>query len=95
MRHPSTVRSKVTLLATLLVAVMLSASAVGIVVAQQRVLSHGIDEALIQRADNLEADVVAGSFGARLPSEGDPEDTFLQQLAPEHLPLVTKDRERI
>lgn len=83
MRHPSTVRSKVTLLATLLVAVMLSASAVGIVVAQQRVLSHGIDEALIQRADNLEADVVAGSFGARLPSEGDPEDTFLQQLAPD------------
>jgi len=91
MRHPSTVRSKVTLLATLLVAVMLSASAVGIVVTQQRVLSHGIDEALIQRADNLEADVVAGSFGARLPSEGDPEDTFLQLLAPDGSVLAASE----
>lgn len=91
MRRPSTVRSKVTLLATVLVGVMLAASAVGLVVTQQRVLVSGIDEALVQRADNIEPDVVAGSFGARLPSEGDPEDTFLQLLAPDDTVLAASE----
>jgi signal transduction histidine kinase len=45
------------------------------------VLTHGIDEALIQRADNIERDVVRDTFGRRLPREGgDPEDSFLQLL---------------
>lgn len=83
MRLPSTVRSKVTLLATLLVGLVLAVSAVGLVVTQREVLVQGIDESLVQRADNIQDAVVAGSFGARLPSEGDPEDTFLQLLAPD------------
>ena len=78
--RPRTVRSQVTGTATALVALVLVLSAFGLVAAQQRVLMHGIDEALIQRADNLERDVVSGSFGSRLPDEGDPEDSFLQLL---------------
>jgi signal transduction histidine kinase len=80
MRRPSTVRSKLTLLATLLVVLVLTVSAAALVLTQERVLVHGIDESLVQRADNLEAAVLGGTFDARLPSDGDPEDTFLQLL---------------
>ena len=64
--RPRTVRSQVTLTATGLVALVLVLSAFGLVAAQQRVLLQGIDEALIQRADNIEHDVVRGVFGTRL-----------------------------
>jgi signal transduction histidine kinase len=76
--RPRTVRSQVTLTATGLVALVLVVSGFGLVAAQERVLVHGIDEALVQRADNIEHDVVRGVFGTRLPDEGDPEDSFLQ-----------------
>ena len=76
--RPRTVRSQVTWTAAGLVALVLVLSAFGLVAAQERVLTRGIDEALIQRADNIERDVVSGSFGTRLPVEGDPEDSFLQ-----------------
>ena len=82
MRRPRTVRSKLTLLATVLVAVMLAGSGAALVVTQEGVLVHGIDESLVQRADNIEEAVLAGEFGARLPSDGDPEDTFLQLVGP-------------
>ena len=82
MRRPRTVRSKLTLLATVLVAVMLAGSGAALVVTQERVLVHGIDESLVQRADNIEKAVLDGEFGARLPSDGDPEDTFLQLVGP-------------
>lgn len=82
MRPPRTVRSKLTLLATVLVAVMLTGSGAALVVTQERVLVHGIDESLVQRADNIEKAVLDGEFGARLPSDGDPEDTFLQLVGP-------------
>ena len=79
--RPRTVRSQVTWTATGLVALVLVLSAFGLVAAQQRVLTHGIDEALIQRADNIQRDIVQGIFGSRLPNEGrDPEDSFLQVL---------------
>ena len=79
--RPRTVRSQVTWTAAGLVALVLVLSAIGLVTAQQRVLTHGIDEALIQRADNIQRDVVRGTFGTRLPNEGgDPEDSFLQLL---------------
>jgi signal transduction histidine kinase len=77
-----TVRAKLTVLATVLVAAMLSASAVGLVVIQFRVLTHAIDESLIQRADNIQVAVLDGTMDARLPTEGDPEDLFLQLLGP-------------
>ena len=38
---------------------MLVLSAFGLAGTQHRVLTRGIDEALIQRADNLERDIVA------------------------------------
>ena len=69
-----------TLLATVVVAVVLVVSAFWLVVAQKRLLTHGIDEALRQRADNIHADIARGAFGAKLPSEGDREDSFLQLI---------------
>jgi signal transduction histidine kinase len=78
--RPRTVRSQVTWTAAGVVAIVLVLSAVALVGAQERVLTHGIDEALIQRADNLQRDVASGEFGSRLPDEGDPEDSFLQLL---------------
>ncbi len=78
--RPRTVRSQVTWTAAGLVAIVLVLSALALVGAQERVLTHGIDEALIQRADNIERDVASGEFGSRLPVEGDPEDSFLQLL---------------
>ncbi|HSE70903.1 MAG TPA: ATP-binding protein [Nocardioidaceae bacterium] len=91
MRRLSTVRSKVTLLATVLVVVMLAVSAVALVTTQRGVLTHGIDESLAQRADNIEPSIVAGTFGARLPNEGDPEDAFLQVLAPDGSVLAASE----
>jgi signal transduction histidine kinase len=70
-----TLRGRLTLVATAVVAVVLVASAIGLVLVQRRVLTHGIDEALRQRADNVQAEAARG--GA-LPVEGDPEDSFLQ-----------------
>lgn len=76
-------RSQVTLLATALVTAMLTLSALGLLATQQRVLTHGIEEALRQRADNIERAAIQGSFGSRLPDEGDPEDSFLQLVGPD------------
>lgn len=81
-RRFRTLRWKLTLLATAVVALVLTASAVGLAVVQQRLLTHGIDESLVQRADNIEADLSQGVLGGRLPAEGDPEDLFMQLLAP-------------
>jgi len=79
----STVRFKLTLLATSVVAAVLVISAFGLVVVQRSLLTHGLDEALVQRADNIEVDVERGAFGDELPVEGDPEDSFLQLLGPQ------------
>lgn len=91
MRRPGTVRSKLTLLATVLVAVMLAASAAALVITQEQVLVQGIDESLVQRADNIQGAVLEGSFGSRLPNDGDPEDTFLQVLGPDGDVLAASD----
>jgi signal transduction histidine kinase len=82
MRWFGTVRAKLTVLATILVAAMLSASAVALVVTQRQVLVQAIDESLVQRADNIQVAVLDGVLGAQLPTDGDPEDTFLQLLGP-------------
>lgn len=90
-RRPRTVRSQVTLLATALVALVLALSAVGLIETQQRVLTHGIDESLRQRADNIAADVRSGLLGDRLPSEADPEDSFVQVVGPEGTVLAASE----
>ena len=72
-------RARITQIATAVVALILVVSAVGLVTAQQRLLTRGIDEALRQRADNIEPAVAAGTFDqGGLPTEGDREDSFLQ-----------------
>jgi signal transduction histidine kinase len=82
-RRLGTVRAKLTVLATALVAVVLGLSALGLVVVQERLLMRGIDESLIQRADNIEGDVASGTLGPELPAEGDPEDLFTQLIGPD------------
>jgi len=79
-RRLSTVRAKLTILATALVAAVLGLSAVGLVLVQERLLRHGIDESLVQRADNVQGDVASGRLVSRLPGEGDPEDLFTQVI---------------
>ena len=74
----ATVRSRLTLLATALVLVMLVVSSMGLVGAQRSLLIRGIDEALRQRSDNLQPEIERGMLGAVLPGEGDHEDSFLQ-----------------
>jgi signal transduction histidine kinase len=73
-----TVRWRLTLLAAALVAATLIVSAAGLVMLDQRLLLRAVDETLVQRADNIEADVARGAIAAALRSEGDREDSFVQ-----------------
>lgn len=75
-----TLRSRLTVLATALVAVVLLVSAVALVAVQQQLLTRGVDEALRQRADNVQAAVAREAPGSVLPGEGDREDSFLQLI---------------
>jgi signal transduction histidine kinase len=75
-----TVRSRLTLVATAAVALVLAVSAMALVGVERRLLTRGIDEALQQRADNLQPSLARGSFGTVLPTEGDHEDSFLQLI---------------
>jgi signal transduction histidine kinase len=61
-----------------LVAATLIVSAAGLVMLDQRLLLRAVDETLVQRADNIEADVARGALAAALRSEGDAEDSFAQ-----------------
>ncbi len=54
---------------------MLAVASFTIIAIQRQVLTSGVDEALRQRADNLEPITDIGSL---LPAEGDPEDSFAQ-----------------
>ena len=78
--RPATLRSRLTLLATALVALVLLASAIALVASQQHLLTRGVDEALVQRADNVQEAVAGKPAGTVLPGEGDREDSFLQLL---------------
>jgi signal transduction histidine kinase len=75
-----TVRSRLTLLATAAVGVVLVISAVALISVERTVLTRGIDEALRQRADNLQPALARRAFGSVLPTEGDHEDSFLQLI---------------
>lgn len=79
-RPSRTVRSRLTLLATTLVAATLLTTAVGLVILHQSLLIRGLDELLVQRTDNIETDVARGSFNAALPGGGDREDSFGQVI---------------
>ena len=75
-----TVRVRVTLLATALVALALLAASIGLVSTQRRLLSTGIDEALRQRADNIVPTIELTGRNVVLPVEGDRQDSFVQLL---------------
>lgn len=44
----------------------------------RRLLMRAVDESLVQRADNVQADVARGAMAAALRDEGDREDSFAQ-----------------
>lgn len=73
-------RSRLTLLAMVVVALMLVTTSLGLVAAQRRLLTRGLDEALRQRADNIEPGLARRIDAGSLPTEGDREDSFLQIL---------------
>jgi signal transduction histidine kinase len=72
-----TVRLRITALATTVVAVVLVVTALGLVTAQQRALTEGLDESLEQRADDLQSVSDARTLGAVLGNDGD-EDAVSQ-----------------
>ena len=75
-----TVRFRITLLASTLVALALVGASIGLIAVQRNLLTRAIDEALQQRADNL-APAVAREVAGREPlAEGDREDSFVQVL---------------
>ena len=73
-------RIRLTVLAIVLVATTLLGSAIGLVIAHDRLLARAVNESLVQRADNVSADVTRGAFGGTLVGEGDREDTFAQLI---------------
>ena len=73
----STVRFRVTALATLTLVGVLAAAGFGLVVAQERLLRENLDEAIAQGADSIEAAVVSGRVPATLGGFGD-DDTRAQ-----------------
>ena len=75
-----TLRSRLTVLSTALVAIVLLVSAFALVAVQQHLLIRGVDAALSQRADNVQAAVGRDVPGSVLPGEGDREDSFLQLI---------------
>ena len=74
------VRSRLTLLATALVAVALVGASLGLLASQRRSLTASVDLSLAQRADNLAPTIRRDPAGTPLPEAGDPEDQFIQIL---------------
>jgi len=71
------VRFRITLVATLAVAVVLVAAGVGLVAAQQRSLTTSLEEALGQEADTLASEAAGGALSQPLDPAGD-DDTVAQ-----------------
>jgi signal transduction histidine kinase len=82
LRPLSTVRARLTVLGTVVVAAMLIVSALALVGVQHRLLLAGVDEALRQRVDNIQSSVAGPGRRAVLVEEGDREDSFLQVIDP-------------
>jgi signal transduction histidine kinase len=78
----ATVRAKLTLLGTAVVAAVLVISAAALIGVQHRLLLAGVDEALRQRIDNIQASVSGPDQRVVLAQEGDREDSFLQLVEP-------------
>ena len=72
-----TIRTRLTVAATAIMLLMLAVASLTIISIERRVLTTGVDEALRQRADNLEP---VDPANPSLPGEGDPQDSFVQLL---------------
>jgi signal transduction histidine kinase len=81
-RTAGTVRLKLTVLATSVVATVLAVSAVELVTVQRTMLVGGIDETLSNRADAVEAEL-GPSIPGLLAGQGDPDDSLVQLVAPD------------
>jgi signal transduction histidine kinase len=80
-RRPfSTLRARLTLLSSAVVAAMLVVSALTLTTVQRRLLLDGVDEALKQRVDNVQVLVQEAGGTEVLADEGDREDSFVQLL---------------
>ena len=75
-----TLRFRITALAALAVLAVLVIAGIGLVVAQRRLLTENLDDALRQRADDLGALVIGGRVPPTLPNS---EDVFLQIVTPD------------
>ena len=73
----SSVRFRITALATLAVVVVLGVASVGLIVAQRHTLTQGLDEGVIQHVDEIAALVAAGRVPRTLSGLGD-DDTVAQ-----------------
>src|SRR5215207_2769653 len=80
-RLVASVRFRVTALATFALFVVLVATGIGLVAAQVRILTGGLDGSLQRRADDLAALVAAGPPPDVLPG-GDDDEVVAQLLTP-------------
>lgn len=76
-----TVRFRITAIAAFMVALVLVIAGVALVTRQRAVLTATLDQALVQRADDIEASVTEGGAPERFASVGD--EGFVQLLADE------------
>ena len=78
-RPRTTLRARITTVATLVVFVVLVATASALVFTQSLLLRENLDESLVGAADSLEALVVSGTMPALLPRLGDEDSIGLHQ----------------
>ncbi len=81
MRGPRSIRLRITLVATLVVAVVLATTAVVLVLVQRSQLIENLDASLTQRADTTEAAIGTGDTAPFATS--DDADRFVQLVAPD------------
>lgn len=78
----STIRFRITVIAGLLVAVVLTASAIGLVVLQRQQLMRNLDASLEQRADQLGEILVEGGEPSAVVANSNDEDRAVQVMDP-------------
>ncbi|MEQ8716141.1 MAG: ATP-binding protein [Acidimicrobiales bacterium] len=78
----STIRFRITVIAGLLVAIVLTASAIGLVVLQRQQLMHNLDASLEQRSDQLGEILVEGGEPSLVVANSNDEDRAAQVMDP-------------
>jgi signal transduction histidine kinase len=86
-RLTSSIRFRITAIATVAVVLVLLATAVALVIAQRRLLTENLDESLSRRADDLAAAVAAGQL-PNTPVVPTDDDTLFQVVGPDGMVLA-------